>query len=29
MSESRLPVYVTDLSSVCLASEGAAPRWSE
>jgi hypothetical protein len=29
MSESRPPVYVTDLSSACLASERAASRWSE
>ena len=29
MSESTQPDYVTDLSSVCLASERAAPRWSE
>ena len=29
MSESWQPVYVTDLSSACLGSERAAPRWSE
>ena len=29
MNESRQPVYVTNLSSACLASERAAPRWSE
>jgi hypothetical protein len=29
MSESRQAVYVTDLSSACLVSERATPRWRE